>query len=185
MVKGMTMYPDVILLNGTGSSGKTSLAKELQELLATQYLNFSVDSILYALPPSDLKCMMVGKPIDRAGYDYAQLVDAYHRCVRATLESGCRVIIDNAWVNKDEIDELFNLLADFKVVCVKVQCSLEVCMAREVARGDRAIGLAEWEYPLVHNHMTYDVTVDTSDVSPKVAAKELAQKLNLLAVQEA
>ncbi|WP_230856577.1 chloramphenicol phosphotransferase CPT family protein, partial [Vibrio cidicii] len=30
------MYPDVILLNGTGSSGKTSLAKELQELLATQ-----------------------------------------------------------------------------------------------------------------------------------------------------
>ncbi|KQA24068.1 chloramphenicol 3-O phosphotransferase [Vibrio metoecus] len=179
------MYPDVILLNGTGSSGKTSLAKELQELLAMQYLNFSVDSVLYALPPSDLKCMMAGKPIDRAGYDYAQLVDGYHRCVRAILESGCKVIIDNAWVNKDEIDALFELLENFKVVCVKVQCSLEVCMAREIARGDRAIGLAEWEYPLVHNHMTYDVTVDTSNVSPKVAARELAQKLGLLVVQEA
>ncbi|MBE3663354.1 hypothetical protein BOO91_20800 [Vibrio navarrensis] len=117
------MYPDVILFNGTGSSGKTSLAKELQELLATQYLNFSVDSVLYALPPSDLKCMMVGKPIDRAGYDYAQLVDGYHRCVRAILESGCKVIIDNAWVNKDEIDALAYFGAFRSVISAVFQAS--------------------------------------------------------------
>src|SRR5688572_23176613 len=121
------MYPDVILLNGTASSGKTSLAKELQELLPTQYLNFSIDSVLYALPPSDLKKMIEGKPIGRDGYNYSQLNRGYHNSVKGLLEAGCRIIIDNAWLKKDEIESLNNILAGFKVLRVKVQCRLEVC----------------------------------------------------------
>ena len=31
------------------------------------------------------------------------------------------------------------------------------------ARGDRAIGLAAKEYPLVHKHFNYDITIDTSN----------------------
>lgn len=179
------MYPNVILLNGTGSSGKTSLAKELQELISTQYLNFSIDSVLYALPPSDLNRMMIGESIGRKGYDYGQLTEGYHNCVRALLESGCKVIIDNAWINKDEIEALEKVLSDFCVVRVKVQCRLDVCVARELARGDRAIGLAEWEYPLVHNHMNYDLIVDTSDISPKDAAVQLVKDLGTLIEQVA
>lgn len=167
------MYPDVIILNGTGSSGKTSLAKELQELLLTQYLNFSIDSVLYALPPTDLQKMIDGKPIRRTGYDYAQLVTGYHHCVKGLLISGCRLILDNAWTNKDEIDDLNGMLAGYDVIRVKVQCDLVVCQAREIARGDRAIGLAEGEFPLVHQHMDYDTTIDTSLISPKEAANQL------------
>ncbi|MDD1783604.1 chloramphenicol phosphotransferase CPT family protein [Enterovibrio sp. ZSDZ35] len=172
------MYPDVILLNGTGSSGKTSLAKELQELLPTQYLNFSIDSVLYALPPSDLQHMMKGEPITRDGYDYGQLTEGYHQSVKALLTSGCRVIIDNAWINEDEINALENVLTGFHVVRVKVECRLEVCVARELARGDRAIGLAEWEFPQVHKYMKYDLEVDTSDIHPKEAAAQLLKKLS-------
>ncbi|MFD2176139.1 chloramphenicol phosphotransferase CPT family protein [Veronia pacifica] len=171
------MYPDVILLNGTGSSGKTSLAKQLQELIPVQYLNFSIDSILYTLPPSDLKRMMAGGAIERDGYDYHQLTDGYHHCVGALLKAGCRVIIDNAWVHQDELDALEDILSDFEVVRVKVQCRLDICIHRELSRGDRAIGLAEWEYPLVHNYMKYDVVVDTSDISPKEAAAFLLVEL--------
>ncbi|MGF1754606.1 chloramphenicol phosphotransferase CPT family protein [Vibrio makurazakiensis] len=173
------MYPDVILLNGTGSSGKTSLAKELQELLPTQYLNFSIDSVLYALPPSDLNKMMKGQPIDRDGYNYEQLVQGYHHSIKGILESGCRVIMDNAWVNKDEIEALNRILSNFDVVRVKVQCCLDVCEAREKARGDRAIGLARWEYPLVHQHMNYDITIDTTDITPAKGAEQVFTKLEL------
>ena len=171
------MYPNVILLNGTGSSGKTSLAKELQELLPTQYLYFSIDSVLYALPPSDLKNMMEGKPIERDGYDYAQLTQGYHNSIKGLLESGCRVIMDNAWINKDEIEALNRVLADFDVLRVKVKCRLDVCESRELARGDRAVGLAKWEYPLVHQHMFYDIAIDTSDITPTEAAEQLFQRL--------
>ncbi|WP_413111814.1 chloramphenicol phosphotransferase CPT family protein [Thaumasiovibrio sp. DFM-14] len=167
------MYPDVILLNGTGSSGKTSLAKELQELLNHQYLNFSIDSVLYALPPSDLQHMMAGRPIERDGFDYAQLVKGYHHSVRALLETGCRVIIDNAWIDKAEVDALNLILSGFDVVRVQVECDLAICEAREHARGDRAIGLAKWEFPQVHQHMHYDTSINTSCLSPAEAAARL------------
>ena len=60
-VEGMTMVcPQIICLNGTSSSGKTAIAKELQALLPKVYLNFSIDSILYSLPPSALARMTHG-----------------------------------------------------------------------------------------------------------------------------
>ncbi|MCG3862727.1 MULTISPECIES: chloramphenicol phosphotransferase CPT family protein [unclassified Photobacterium] len=173
------MYPDVILLNGTGSAGKTSLAKELQELLSIQYLNFSIDSVLYALPPTDLRKMIEGNHINRSGYDYGQLTEGYHNSVKGLLEAGCKLIVDNAWINEDEINALEKTLNGYHVVRVKVMCQLDICIARELARGDRAIGLAESEYPLVHQFMNYDVTVDTSDIQPKEAAIQLLKQLEL------
>lgn len=169
---------DVIILNGTGSSGKTSIAKQLQEQLTHQYLNFSIDSVLYALPPSDLQKMMQGLPIDRNGYDYAQLTQGYHNSIKGLLEAGCRLIIDSAWIDKDDIEELNQVLISFSVLRVGVECDLSVCEEREKQRGDRAIGLAKSEYPLVHQHMNYDVMVNTTDNSPEKAAQEVIDYLN-------
>ena len=151
---GNATLPQLILLNGTGSSGKTSIAKQLQEDLAYQYLNFSIDSILYALPKTDLQNMMTGKAINRQGYDYEQLVQGYHRCLPGLLESGCRLIIDNAWIDKKQVKQLFSLLEGYHCCLIAVDCDLAVAKVREIKRGDRAIGLAEYEYPLVHqNHV--------------------------------
>ncbi len=167
------MYPDVILLNGTGSSGKTSVAKVLQEKLTTQYLNFSIDSVLYALPPSDLQAMIKGTSITRDGYDYANLVKGYHLCLPGLIQANCRLIIDNAWIDKQEVDALLNLLQPYHVIKIGVHCELEVANLREKKRGDRAIGLAAYEYPLVHQNMDYDLVIDTSYKSPEEAADEI------------
>ncbi|WP_087026492.1 chloramphenicol phosphotransferase CPT family protein [Thaumasiovibrio subtropicus] len=172
------MRPDIIILNGTGSAGKTSVAKALQEQLDVQYLNFSIDSVLYALPPSDLHCMMEGKPITRRGYDYAVLVQGYHECVLGLLKSGCRLIIDNAWIEKQDKRNLRSLLSSFNAYYVGVKCDLSVCEQRELARGDRAIGLARHEYPLVHADMEYDIEVDTTDKTPQQAADYLVSMLD-------
>lgn len=169
---------DVIILNGTGSSGKTSIAKQLQEKLSNQYLNFSIDSVLYALPPSDLQKMMQGLPIKRDGYDYAQLTQGYHNSIKGLLKAGCRLIIDSAWIDKQEIDNLNKVLEPFSVLRVGVKCRLSVCEEREKNRGDRAIGLAKSEFPVVHQYMNYDLIVDTTENSPNRAAKEVINHLN-------
>lgn len=171
------MLPQVIILNGTGSSGKTSVAKLLQEQLAQQYLNFSIDSVLYALPPSDLANMMKGEPITRGGYDYAKLVDGYHRCLPSLLDAGCKLIIDNAWIDSAEVDSLMTLLSPYQVCVIGVYCDLAEAQRRELARGDRAIGLAEYEYPLVHKVFNYDFTLDTSSISPEQGANLIVQWL--------
>lgn len=171
------MLPQVILLNGTGSSGKTSIAKELQEQLPQQYLNFSIDSVLYALPPSDLQHMIKGEPITRGGYDYAKLVDGYHRCLPGLLDAGCCLIIDNAWIDGAEVDALMTMLSPYRVFAIGVHCDLAVAQAREKARGDRAIGLAEYEFPLVHQHVNYDFTLDSSAITPAQGALLILNQL--------
>lgn len=177
------MLPDVIILNGTGSSGKTSIAKQLQEILPYQYLNFSIDAVLYSLPTSDLEAMMKGGPIDRQGYDYAQLVDAYHRCIPALLKSGVKLILDNAWVDGDEFQQLIGLLAPHTYCVVGVTCDLGVAKLREKNRGDRAIGLAEYEFPLVHRDMDYDFIIDSSVRTPEQLAQDLFSQLNVSSSQ--
>lgn len=171
------MLPQVIILNGTGSAGKTSIAKILQEILPVQYLNFSIDSVLYALPPSDLQKMMRGETIDREGYHFPDLVTGFHRCLPALLGAGCRLLIDNAWVEDGEKQELLCELAPYDVFLVGVHCDLDVACARERARGDRAIGLARWQHPLVHRAMHYDLVVDTSAQSPAAAARQICTAL--------
>ncbi|MCP4320839.1 MAG: AAA family ATPase [Psychromonas sp.] len=174
----MEQFPQIILLNGTGSSGKTSIAKQLQEDLPYQFLNFSIDSILYALPESDLNNMIKGETIDRAGYDYAQLVDGYHRCLPSLLEAGCFLIIDNAWIDTLQVKQLFKLIKNYRCCLIAVKCDLPVAQAREIKRGDRAIGLAEYEFPLVHQTMCYDFHIDSSDQPPQQSSEKIINYLN-------
>lgn len=49
---GRRYYRDrvLILLNGTSSAGKTTLAKALQDALPTPYLLVGIDTVVFALP---------------------------------------------------------------------------------------------------------------------------------------
>ena len=40
----------IILLNGTSSAGKSTLAKALQTLLSEPYLHVGIDTLVFALP---------------------------------------------------------------------------------------------------------------------------------------
>ncbi|WP_373973898.1 AAA family ATPase [Chitinibacter sp. SCUT-21] len=167
----MSHLPQVIILNGCSSSGKTSIAKALQEILPQQYLNFSIDSVLYALPLSDLAAMQRGEPIQRRGHDFGQLVRAYHYAIPGLLQAGCHLILDNAWCERGEKRELLTELAGYRVLLVGVHCELDELAAREQARGDRAIGMAAWEFERVHQEISYDLQISTMGISPEENAQ--------------
>ncbi|CZF86528.1 MULTISPECIES: chloramphenicol phosphotransferase CPT family protein [Grimontia] len=171
------MLPQIIILNGTGSAGKTSIAKELIEHLPRQYLNFSIDSVLYALPPSDLKAMMEGKAIFRKGYSYPTLVEGYHQAAKGLATAGCFLILDNAWTVDEEKRNLLAALEGFTVCIVGVKCHLLIAAKREKERGDRAIGLAESEFNHVHQHLHYDIELDTTSQSPEEVTRTLLKWL--------
>jgi chloramphenicol 3-O phosphotransferase len=169
--------PQVIVLNGTSSSGKTALAQRLQDLLPEIYLNFSVDAVLYSVPPSDLQTMRQGWQITRAGYSLSRMIRGYHAAAAALVRAGNRVIIDNATTREGWREDMFQNLAGFSVFWIGVVCDLAVAQAREKARGDRAIGTAEREAPVVHRGFTYDLEIDTTAISPDAAAKRVVRAL--------
>lgn len=153
--------PQVILLNGTSSAGKTSIARQLQELLDLQYLYFSIDSVLGAMPPSDLDRMERGERITRKGYRYETLVIAHYNCLPALIDADCRLIVDNAWADDAQKINVLSMLASYRVFLVGVRCDLEIATQREKQRGDRLVGLAAKHFDTVHRHMRYDFSVDT------------------------
>jgi chloramphenicol 3-O phosphotransferase len=62
---------------------------------------------------------------------------------------------------------------------VGVVASLAVREARERGRGDRAIGLARWQFDRVHSGNVYGLTVDTEEASAEACARRIVEAFNL------
>jgi chloramphenicol 3-O phosphotransferase len=170
-------HPRILVLSGTSSSGKTSIARQLQERLPRQYLNVSIDTLLYTLPRSDLNKMIRGERITRAGYDFDQLVRAYHATLKALLEADLFVIADNAWHSSALKRDREDAIGDFSRVYIGVHCELPELEHRERVRGDRAVGTAAWEFERVHESMNYDFEVDTTATSAETCAVSILEFL--------
>jgi chloramphenicol 3-O phosphotransferase len=168
----LKILPRIIVLNGTSSAGKTALAHRLQELLLPSiYLNYSIDSVLYTLPPSVLKRMTTGQ--DLSDLDYWSLVRAYYHSARALALQGQCLILDDAVTLPAMGEQLKQCLEGLPFAIVGVHCELETVKRRELERGDRAIGEAERQYGEVHRHLGYDLAVDSTSRSPDSLAAEV------------
>jgi chloramphenicol 3-O phosphotransferase len=61
---------------------------------------------------------------------------------------------------------------------VRVDCPLEELERREKLRGDRSPGQAKWQYEHIHQHGTYDLTVNTFEMTVEACAVEIIKLLD-------
>ncbi|MEF2246492.1 chloramphenicol phosphotransferase CPT family protein [Paenibacillus sp. IITD108] len=165
----------VIFLNGTSSSGKTSISLELQQILDEPYLHISVDKFLYMLPVDYLNG---GKPADTTKDAVLKVIKGMHHALPALVATGNNIIVDHVLEERQWLDECVMLLADYKVLFVSVICSLEELKRREMERGDRNIGLANYQYNLVHIHGIYDLEINTELNKTQECAHQIKKYLN-------
>lgn len=175
----LTRYPRpvarVVVLNGTSSSGKTAVARAFQEVAPSVSLNFSIDTILYALPPSAIARIQRGDDI--RDLHYPRLVRAYYACVAELARLGHDLVIDHALTSRDEAEMLLGVIAGHRALLVALDCPLEVLEERERARGDRRHGLAAVQCDRVHRWLAYDLRIDTSRVTPEDAARRIVEAM--------
>ncbi|MGZ3768577.1 MAG: phosphotransferase-like protein [Bdellovibrio sp.] len=163
----------IIYLNGTSSSGKTSIAHELQKLIQRPTLYFSIDTILYSLGSEDLEGIMGKRPY-RVPIDWDAIFSGYFSSVSALVNSKNWVIADCPVYNQNlaaKFEEFIEPLADRKII--KIDCPLSVIEYREKIRGDRAIGVAARQFQQIHSYLQYDFEIKTDKLSPQ----ELAQTI--------
>ena len=149
----------VILLNGPSSSGKSTLAKALQGLIAHErserYEVVSIDDFLKMSPSETIY-----------EDDVFEISDDLCKRAAEILETGCGVILDHVITSERVFRHLKEHLSLFPVRMVHITCPLPELRKRELARGDRSPGSAEASAAYLFPKEGYDLVVDTGTKSP-------------------
>lgn len=163
----------LVVLNGTSSSGKTTVARAFQDAAPSIFLNFSIDSILAALPPSVLQRMLEGMPV--ADLRLPELVRAFYACTGELLRAGHNLVTDHAVTARYHAESLLAACEGHETFIVGIECPISVAREREAARGDRRRGLADQQFEHIHSWLAYDLVIDTSKQSASDAAAAILE----------
>lgn len=176
----------IILLNGVSSSGKSSVARALQDAWPTPILHVGVDTFVDMLPArfcgdgeearDGLQFVHTHTPDGpvvelRQGVYAQRLFRGMVGAIGALARAGNDMIVDDVLFGDKVLQEYMRELRDQTVYFVAITCPLEVVERRERARGDRFINSAKAQMPLVHGPTRhYDLAIDTSMATPQQLA---------------
>jgi chloramphenicol 3-O phosphotransferase len=174
----------IIVLNGTSSAGKSSIARVLQDKMDEPYAHLLIEEFLPRLPARYLSGEHpegVRMEETRDGGKYVvsgavgeRMVAGFYAAVAAVAGAGNNVIVDTLMGDPFDAAECARQLSSLDVLMVGVHCSLTILEERERGRGDRTPGLARGELTRVHKYADYDLEVDTSRKSPEECAAAIA-----------
>lgn len=170
----------IIFLNGTSSSGKTSLLKTLQNQLQEPYLDMGIDKFIWMLPSRYLNRPLWDDVLGKAhqsGLLGLVLFSGMHHAIAASAQRGNNVLADHVFVEKAWADECAQLFAKMNAYLIGVKCPLEILEQREIDRKDRTLGQARAQYDVIHKYVTYDLEVDTSLLSAEECAEKVIERL--------
>jgi len=187
----------IVLLNGSSSAGKTTLARTLQELRAEPWFHLALDQFRDGMPgryrgmnspagtPGAQGLNVV--PVDKDGERVTEIrfgpvgrrmLRGMHRALAAFAAAGNDVIMDDLCLEETVLADYLKALKGFWVLFVGVHAPLEVVNAREATRPGRFPGTATSHFHDVHRHAIYDLEIDTSVESPRACALRIGRWLD-------
>jgi chloramphenicol 3-O phosphotransferase len=172
----------LIYLGGPSSSGKSTLARALQDALPDPYLHVSIDSLIRMMP-----ARLNGWERDRAveGFSWHQSKDrdgmplrtlqlgpfarslrrSFHEVCMALAKSQQLLIIDDVPLTQTDLDAFQKALHAFPVLWVSVSAPLDILEKRERNRGDRSLGSARVQWKAHAEQTGYTLQLDTAALS--------------------
>jgi chloramphenicol 3-O phosphotransferase len=172
----------VIVLNGGSSAGKSGIARCLQAVLPDPWLAFGTDTLVQAMPVSTrtsaagIEFASDGEVI--VGPEFRRLEAAWIAGIAAMARAGARVIVDEVFIGGAASQQRWkNALDPLQVLWVGVRCEGAVAAGRELARGDRIIGMAASQAEVVHQGVVYDLQVDTTHAEALACARAIAARV--------
>lgn len=190
------IYPkyQIVYLNGSTSSGKTTLSKYLQDkLLPTPFLHIGIDKII-SMMPDGINNWTGGsapegfswKTIHKDGKVFReiclgpfakQIVRSYEEVVLTLAKQGHFLVIDDVSFGKKQVDQWRKGLNAYKVLWVGLHCPIEEIEQREKNRGNRLEGSGRHQHTEVHRGVKYDIELDTHKQSLKECTRMIKNAL--------
>ena len=186
------MTGTVIVLNGTGSAGKSSIVAALQQISPIPYVNVGIDTFwVHMFPWSWVNARTAGvklTPVDgsappKCAWDVQpyghQFISGLHHTVATLAQLGHHLIVDHAFDHQRWVEECLQIWRNIPVYLVGVRCPLDVLLqraeARKAERMDVYPQIVTWEFDETHRHTRgiYDLEVDTSRLSSIECARQI------------
>lgn len=184
------MQPTIILLVGTSSAGKSTLATLLQNALPEHYLLLGIDDVFRMVPERWGGGM--GGPLSVEGFRYdrtsepgvitirygavgKQVLAGMHRAVAAFAQVGNHLIVDEMLLDEWCLIDWIEQLNRFHPYVINVTAALDVLEQRERQRGNEP-GLARGHLSI--NKLRYcDLLLDTTQTTPSACVEALLRWL--------
>ena len=166
----------VVLMNGTSSSGKTSISIELLNQKEILFHHLSVDDFIKDFFKSKFSDIEPTREVDDqvvAQIMFDPLISLYYSTIKLFSEMGLNVIVDTVIENDKWFNECLDVFSDQPILFVGVICSKEELIRREQTRGDRKIGLAASQFNKVYSIDEYDLEVNTEELKPIECAEKI------------
>ena len=163
----------IIFLNGVTSSGKTSIVEALQDR----------DDCYFYVVANDLFQEMVGERFLRENYwqHLSRVIILMYHTAKLYSDMGHDVLIDGILVERPEIaphyQQLMDILQDNPLSIIEVACPLEICRARNIARGDGYENQSAEQAKLMAKDIRYAMTVHTDQNTPQACAEAIVREL--------
>jgi len=186
----------IILLNGTSSAGKTTLALALQRTAHEYWHYWALDQFRDGMPncfrglnssddepgsrglnvvPVDAPCGRLSEI--RFGDLGTRMLRGMRRAAASFAREGVNVVIDDLCLEPAYLDDYLAAFDGIDVIFVGLRCAPETLLARESARLDRFPGTAIHQDARVHRRAVYDLEIDTSKVAPEAGVEKLLERL--------
>ena len=165
----------IVLMNGTSSSGKTSISIELLNQNEIPFHYLSIDNFIKEFNDKFLD-VEIKREVDQqtiAQIMFDPLISVYYSTIKLFSENGLNVIVDTVIDNDKRFNECLDIFYNQPTLFIGVLCSREELIRRERARGDRESGLAESQFDKVYCFNKYDVEVNTEDLNPIESAEKI------------
>ena len=179
---------NVILLNGTSSAGKSTLARAIQDAMDVPYLHTGLDHFLQRYPRRFMgqldgwdDALRDGRlvALPRVGPLGLRLFDGMYAAVAALARAGTHVVVDDVIHDARVLARAAERLRGLRALFVGVRCTLEELERRERERGDRTPGEARLFEAAVHAHGAYDLELDTSVLTASECAAAIKHRLEM------
>lgn len=179
----------VIVLNGAPRSGKSSIARAIQDSYEGVWMNLGVDVWMRATPQKYRPGVGL-RPGEEQHYVYPlvpHLFAALYDAIAATARSGLNVVVDVGHHDAAILADCARRLDGLPVLFVGVRCPIEEIMRRREESGAQnyVVGTADDPVPepvrrwqeRVHGGWAYDFEVDTSVLDPGECAAAIRARL--------
>jgi chloramphenicol 3-O phosphotransferase len=174
----------IILLMGIGSTGKTTLANQLVQVLDEVYL---IDGFDHAVEKNLDKKYWPDGALKHEGFQFidgptgpqmqvgpkgAEFLEFMISDIIKKAKAGNNIIID--YVPSDEdIARFKKELPDVEFISIGLKPPVEWAIKKELERGDRQVGVAKQIYEHFYDSKVFDIEFDTSSLSPQVIANRI------------